>query len=470
MKKSLYIGSITLLIMVLFTGCGGGSLEQNVSIDTPTDIAAVVTTMQPIPQPTTAAPTRDFGNVTFDFEARQAVSDELRTEIVPLVMEDLKLLYNEMRAIMPLSGPVYRRFGVDVFAYLRSLISEIENGGHYRGNIFFPSNFTQVGRGLECKDAMLVAAAEWLANRMNRLNERTGGIMHFLSFVVGDINFEELFELEVMIDRYAGRAAVQRPDNVSTDILLPGEIAFMSIRQGTWDIDYDLSILLPFYEQIQDFAHLIIDIRGHVGGDPWHFNGTVLRQLIGEPVYTKDVQFFSHGFPDWFLQFTYQNIQPELAEYFDELAEEMLSIFYCAYIFLQESNKPYFNEADMQDIAFVRALERRITPLDDGFPFAGQIWILVDERTASAGERIVLDSMSSGFATVVGENTMGVMPAQTMYIMLPNTGIAQRMDIGYMVDAYGRNLQEHGITPDYLNRQGMCALQTVLAMIEEKED
>jgi len=42
-----------------------------------------------------------------------------------------------------------------------------------------------------------------------------------------------------------------------------------------------------------------------------------------------------------------------------------------------------------------------------------------------------------------------------------------RFDIGYFTDSYGRSLEEFGITPNYLNRPSMDALQTVLAMIEE---
>jgi len=129
-----------------------------------------------------------------------------------------------------------------------------------------------------------------------------------------------------------------------------------------------------------------------------------------------------------------------------------------------------FNTDDLELLDYVVVTPWIIEPVEVDFSFNGKIWILVDNMTASAAEFAVLFAMDTGFATVVGTNTMGVMPSATAMAVLPHTGIVFRFDVGYFTDAYGRSLEEFGITPDYVNRPGMDALQTVLAMIEEMEN
>ena len=129
----------------------------------------------------------------------------------------------------------------------------------------------------------------------------------------------------------------------------------------------------------------------------------------------------------------------------------------------------YLNEHDKTSLAYVLEWEYKVEPFESGFPFSGKIWLLTNAQTASAGEMAVIETRSSGFATIVGTNTLGVMPSVTVIMHLPNTGLWQRFDTGYLTDAYGRSLTEFGIAPDYFNHPGKNALETVLAMIEEME-
>ena len=52
---------------------------------------------------------------------------------------------------------------------------------------------------------------------------------------------------------------------------------------------------------------------------------------------------------------------------------------------------------------------------------------------------------------------------------LPNTGLIVSWDIDYVTDQYGRALNEFPTKPQYFNREGMDALETVLQMIEEMD-
>jgi len=91
----------------------------------------------------------------------------------------------------------------------------------------------------------------------------------------------------------------------------------------------------------------------------------------------------------------------------------------------------------------------------------------VDGQSASASVLATGMSLSSGFATVVGENTTGVKGVPMIYTPLPNTGILWRTDVAHVVDASGRSLEIYGLAPDIHNFDGMDALETVLALIAE---
>ena len=63
--------------------------------------------------------------------------------------------------------------------------------------------------------------------------------------------------------------------------------------------------------------------------------------------------------------------------------------------------------------------------------------------TASAAEFAAMQSMDTGFATVVGVPTRRITSAQTRHVFLPNTGIVFKVDVGYLIDDLGRSLEEY---------------------------
>jgi len=102
-------------------------------------------------------------------------------------------------------------------------------------------------------------------------------------------------------------------------------------------------------------------------------------------------------------------------------------------------------------------------------PFNGKVWLLTDMNNFSAAQQIAAFLHQTGFATLVGQTTGGMvsdaalMPA---FITLPNTTFEVRYDMLYIISADGRPW-EYGTVPHHFNRDGMDALQTVLALIAE---
>ncbi|MCL2558363.1 MAG: S41 family peptidase, partial [Treponema sp.] len=136
--------------------------------------------------------------------------------------------------------------------------------------------------------------------------------------------------------------------------------------------------------------------------------------------------------------------------------------------FAARRNMTQFNAGDLSRLGPGVEMETTIEPLDGGFPFGGRIWLLTDRGTVAAGEMAALEAMSSGFAVTVGDATQGVMRAEMMYVLLPNSRISYRIDVGYLTDAQGRSLAEFGVLPHRDRYRGMDALETARVIIMEQ--
>ena len=275
---------------------------------------------------------------------------------------------------------------------------------------------------------------------------------------------------EIEVDLYADvlTAIPNVPGNITTKILVPDEIAYLGIGSFAANWDYDNFVTIPFFEEIQDFDHLILDLRGNGGGFSEYFPSQIMSRLINEPIEVVSHQFFSSGpiaveTMDAFVQ-TAANV----IEYYD--VSEWFSVdIMSAQDFIAEQGMTAINQADFANLEYVLLETEWFFPNDDGILFDGKVWLLVDQGTASASSQATMLLINSGRATVVGQNTSGVMWSTHVYVMLPNTGMLFRIDIGYMTDADGVSLEAYGIAPHVRNFEGMDALETVLELIAEWE-
>jgi len=243
--------------------------------------------------------------------------------------------------------------------------------------------------------------------------------------------------------------------NVRTEIIEENRIAYLHLSHFGNSPAFDSEILFPFFEEVQDFEHLIIDLRGNGGGLTRYFPNYIVAMLIDEPIEVRKNEFFMDG------DRSYQLAEYSLASWFGSADEILL-----AREFVEEHDFPYFNKADLDILTHVISWKQEIVPRADNIPFAGKIWILVDSMSGSAAEVAAHVAIDSGFATVIGTPTAGVTGTMHMYIPLPNTGVLFRIDTGYTIDAYGRSLEEFGVTPQIVIPRGGDALREVLNLID----
>jgi len=259
------------------------------------------------------------------------------------------------------------------------------------------------------------------------------------------------------------------PGNIVTEILIPDEVAYLRINSFLTCQIYDNQIIFPFLQEVQDFDHLILDIRGNTGGDMTYFVQTLFVPLIREATHINSYQFFADGETAVEVMDSFLNLFQSLG--LDE--ETLYTAIYPISDVVSQRNMTHFNQADYERLSYV-FITRELTnpeaiPDEMRIPFEGEIWLLVDEMSMSASVAAAQLSISTGFATVVGTNTSGVTAGHHVYRVLPSTGIIWRVDIGSFRDDYGRSIEEFGVTPQVRNFPGMDALETVMTIISGEE-
>ena len=424
-------------------------------------------------------------SLLFSVTACSETPNQLRERAKVKLLEDFDCLVAEIEANMPLSGAINRKLDMDLateFAQIREYIAE-ENH-HY-------------GADAKNMEQMEKRAADFLFTALSkRIERKLGGMGHLfplsremyidiftdlkksIAEEAGYLDSQKMYEtfshpaalrfysvdesaLDLKLeDENIGLFTRKDPKAVQTQIYSPGEIAWITINHSLNNLDFDREILLPFFEEIQNYPHLVIDMRNHQGGNTNHFYELIMTPLLAAPVYVNGVMFVTGGE----CAQTYLGYYKTKKETDDTLGYQ----FYDAYQYVNLRNMTKFAPQDLENLTHAMEWSNRIEPMDNAFPFAGEIWILTSQKTASAGEDAVMSAMSSSFATVVGEPTAGIIASMASHVVLPNTGIVFRMDINYFTDAQGRSLVEFGISPDIFNRPGLDAEQTVLELIAEE--
>ena len=248
------------------------------------------------------------------------------------------------------------------------------------------------------------------------------------------------------------------PDNITTAIIADG-VAYISVAQFMhYNIEYDKEIVFAFYEQIADFEHLIIDLRGNPGGFMRHFVRIFMMPNIAEDVVVQ--------IPTMFMGNHY-NMQWVQADFDDAyfFGDGYIMQVWDAQEYIGAGSFPYINPDDLGNFDYLLYYATTI-PATGEVMFGGKIWILLDEYSASASEYSALFARAANFGTLVGAPTRGVTGGgMAGFFALPNSGLIVRHDIGYFIDEYGRAIDEFGVMPDIFNFDGMDALETVLSII-----
>jgi len=409
-------------------------------------------------QPETQMTTHETRNVTFE--------ESGFTPILGLSQEDFlydfDFLIRTLEENFPSFGIIYRRNGVDML----KLATELRESFFGKDVEWDYLGFYDMLRSEFFRHAWPVghlrlvsysALREDFPSLYFNTRTRTGRIYNHLSHQLrGTIWREE-------------NISVAREDRgftnnrIITNIPIDGYVAYIRLPHMdnlTVAHPVRIDIVDNFFSEIEEFGHLIIDLRGHTGGwiDP--FKELLVTPFIDEPLETTFHHFYMQGHENTRYMLTIPGRFDRVPIYDLDLEE----IF----------GHSVLSEAVIEDLQRMDMYMPRtavVQPnLDRRVSFDPKIWLLTDINNFSAAQHIAAFFYQTGFATLVGDTTGGMAVYMCSFpshhFTLPNTGFMVRYDPLYIISACGRPW-EYGTVPHHFNREGMDALQTVLAIIAE---
>jgi len=280
----------------------------------------------------------------------------------------------------------------------------------------------------------------------------------------------ELYDYESFdsTDIFPEATPLRPTSTTSYAILEEGRIAYLRIPTFMPAIERthtEYAAFVRFFRTIQNYDHLIIDIRKNLGGHTSMWYAEILYVLWPDMEYVPNMPLYAF-YVDSDLGRVFADAN---GLWFDEN-----SFFIFEDDYIHSSSLPYFNESDMLHFTpgtrvNINLEAHRRHPFIARRPFAGEIWLLTCSINYSSAEMFSRHAKHMNFATLVGERTGGGHTNGRMFFELPNTGIIVTWDIDYLTDTYGRSLEEFPTTPYYFNREGLCAFQTVMQMISERD-
>lgn len=290
-----------------------------------------------------------------------------------------------------------------------------------------------------------------------------------------------VYDMEQMEQRHS-MVMGYGPDNYTINIIDESNIAHIHIAMLFSASYVDRENIRNLYEQIADFNHLIIDIRGNPGSWPHIFHELITIPHIRETVHLDVVSFYKGS--DRNLNML--GILYDPTHDYHRIPPKRPSHFYRESFTLADGNilgrdgEPLFIGTELLEWGDIEAFDYYAagtmytlhppSPDDLQSNFNGQLWLLTDNFSFSGSEHVVALYKQNDLGIIVGEQGGGAFMCSLLfsnYFALPNTGIVIRYDVGYPVcQRTGRPLED-GIPPHFINRPGLDALQTTLELIAE---
>lgn len=389
-------------------------------------------------------------------------------------LDDFETLYQEMKNNYPYFGVALRKYGVDIdkqyeiykekiktctnddqfWNIICDFVAEMEYTGHltswgYRYSTELENTQDFIEEFPEYAD-QLKPYIEKLDNPVSKKNYSA---------------MEQFYtKLENKVDEINGVVKDNMPTeddetdeeeyaNATTKILEENKVAYIKINMFNMDeLHADQAVLYPFYDQIKNYDHLIIDITDNPGGGMGYFNQLVVAPLIDKKMEVTTYQLIKDGD----LNLHYLRVKAGLADGTWQPVSALPTL-------------PELNKDDLADMTYFTEDVYAVEPMD-GQGFHGQIWLLVNEGNYSSSEYAAMFAKQTGFATLVGNQTGGDgIGTDPTYIILPHSGIVVQYSPIYGMTSDGRSSEEFGTTPDILSPAGESPLDTCLKAIKNSK-
>lgn len=232
---------------------------------------------------------------------------------------------------------------------------------------------------------------------------------------------------------------------IATKILEENQTAYIQIPSFLiTNYERDKKVLTKFFSEISQYPNLIIDLRGNSGGSDNYWINLLAYSNIKKSASSER----------YFLFKLNETTKPYITSI---LPNDMIRDFSQI-----KGNKLFSSYTDK----FSNYVVSKITVSPSPNPYAGKIWVLVDENIYSSSENFVIFCKNTGFATLVGTSTGGDGGMDPMLVSLPNSGLITRFSVFYGLNAEGTGNEANGTLPDVLVENSKDALDKCLSLLD----
>ena len=201
-----------------------------------------------------------------------------------------------------------------------------------------------------------------------------------------------------------------------------GYIAIKSFYYG--NIEKDKQKINNFYNEIEDYKTLIIDIRGNGGGAESYWTDLLVAPLITKELSYKYNAIYRDG--QYIKPFIEERIGKKIKKLKNKNSKKV-----------NEKLNGVFDEIG-KGFSHYKEFKYDVKPSKEKINFKGKIYLIVNDEVYSAAESFSIFSKATGFATLVGSTTggdgIGIDP---ILLPLSNSGLIVRFPA------------EVGVSPDY---------------------
>ena len=220
------------------------------------------------------------------------------------------------------------------------------------------------------------------------------------------------------------------------------KLGYMSIKSFYYgNIQKDKQKIFDFYNEIEDYETLIIDIRGNGGGAEAYWTDLLVAPLIKEELSYKYHSIYRNG--EYIKPFIEERIGKKIKRLKNKNSNKK-----------DKEIKKVFDEIG-SNFSYYEEFKYDVKPSKEKINFKGKIYLLVNDEVYSAAESFSIFSKATNFATLVGNITGGDgIGMDPILLPLPNSGLVVRFpaEVGIAPD-YSINEKTHTIPNIYIEQR-----------------
>ncbi len=274
---------------------------------------------------------------------------------------------------------------------------------------------------------------ENLDSKLLLINDGEGCLGWDISFLLPNLSTKNCFVLASK-----GRKIVTRDfEDISKGncvcLVLANDVGYVRIKSMSPEfIDRDNNTIRTFLEQ-NKFEKLVVDIRNNPGGSPNYYYDNLLKPLIDKTVSYK----YTIGLKKKFLVDYDKNF----------IKKKQIGISHSSY---ETSITEMLPQKGFDNSTWVfYEVSKSLSP-ENQYNFGGDIFVLINEKTASAADDFSNAIQRTGVATLIGQNTFGSAAGfiAPVSVKLPKSGIEFVFEVDLLINQDGSINEMVGTSPD----------------------